>query len=240
MSAPAGCAVTPGVSEASAVPLATLHAPALLVPDEWFEPRSPGVVAAVDAPEVVETMPVQLRLAPFGAAHEPCDRNQHDHHDQREDHQPHLGMLRRAMLRPLPPDAPHVNDPAVVASVVATFEQYERALLANDLDALDAFMWRDPRLVRIGVDERQDGFDAVTAYRRTQVRQTAPRVLRDTAVVTFDDHMAVVTTAFVPTDGSPTGRQSQTWVRMADGWRIVAAHVSLPASGSVQGLDSKP
>lgn len=123
-----------------------------------------------------------------------------------------------------------VNEPAVVASVVATFERYEVALLANDLDALETFMWRDERLVRVGIDDRQDGFAAVGAFRRSQVRQAPPRVLRDTAIVTFGDHTAVVTTTFLPTDGSPAGRQSQTWVRMPEGWRIVAAHVSAPLS----------
>jgi ketosteroid isomerase-like protein len=130
-----------------------------------------------------------------------------------------------------------VNDPAAVDSLAAAFERYEAALVANDLDRIDGFMWEDERLVRVGVDDRQDGFAAVQAFRRAQVRQTPPRRLCDTAVVTFGDHTAVVTTAFVPTDGSPAGRQSQTWVRMADGWRIVAAHVSWPASAARQVLD---
>lgn len=130
-----------------------------------------------------------------------------------------------------------MNEPAVVASVVAAFERYEAALLANDLDVLDGFMWRDPRVVRVGIDDRQDGFAAISAFRRSQSRQAPPRLLRDTVVVTFDDHTAVITTTFVPTDGSPPGRQSQTWVRMPDGWRIVAAHVSAPKSASRQALD---
>lgn len=132
-----------------------------------------------------------------------------------------------------------VNDPRVVSVVAATFERYEQALLDNDLDALDAFMWRDQRLVRVGLDDRQDGFDAVSAFRRSQTRQTPPRRLCDTVVVTFGDHTAVVTTTFVPTDGSASGRQSQTWARMSDGWRIVAAHVSAPLSSERQPLDPK-
>ena len=144
------------------------------------------------------------------------------------------------MLQPMgTPDhpAPAVNDPGVVASVVAAFERYEQALLGNDVDALDDFMWRDPRLVRVGIDDRQDGFAEVSAFRRAQPRQTPARTLQNTMVVTFGDHIAVVTTDFVPTDGSPTGRQSQTWVRMPEGWRIVAAHVSWPASATRQALD---
>lgn len=133
-----------------------------------------------------------------------------------------------------------VDNPAVVAEVTAAFERYEHALVANDLDALDGFIWSDPRVVRVGVDDRQDGFDAVSAFRRAQSRQTPPRCLLDTVVVTFGDSVAVVTTTFVPIDGSSVGRQQQTWVRVDDHrWRIVAAHVSLPASGISQVMDQQ-
>lgn len=144
------------------------------------------------------------------------------------------------MLPAVEPDPSPVNDPAVVASVTAAFTRYEAALLANDVDALDGFMWDDPRLVRVGVDDRQDGFAAVSAFRRAQAAQTRPRTLRDTAVVTFGAAAAVVTTTFVPTDGSPPGRQSQTWIRLPAGWRIVAAHVSLAASATRQEADPQP
>ena len=133
-----------------------------------------------------------------------------------------------------------VDRPDVVADVLATVQRYEEALVANDIDALDAFMWQDARLVRVGVDDRQDGFASVSAFRRSQPRQTPPRMLQDTVVVTFDDHTAVVTTTFVPTDGAPAGRQSQTWVRTAAGWRIAAAHVSLPSSATRQAPDPNP
>ncbi len=46
------------------------------------------------------------------------------------------------------------------------------------------------------------------------------------AVATFGDGCAVVTTCFGYTGGEVTGRQSQTWVRLPEGWRIVHAHVS--------------
>ena len=132
-----------------------------------------------------------------------------------------------------------VNAADVVDSVRAAFDEYERALLANDLDAIDGFMWRDPRLVRVGLDDRQDGFDAVTAFRRSQARQAPLRTLTDTVVVTFGEDTAVVTTGFVPTDGSPPGRQSQTWVRLEGRWMIVAAHVSLAMSDGRQAFDHK-
>jgi hypothetical protein len=54
----------------------------------------------------------------------------------------------------------------------------------------------------------------------------AGRRLSGTRVLAVDDRAAVVTTLFGYPDGAVEGRQSQTWVRFAQGWRIVAAHVS--------------
>lgn len=132
-----------------------------------------------------------------------------------------------------------VDDPAAVAAVLAAFERYEVALVANDLDTADELMWHDDRTVRVGVDDRQDGFAAISAFRRSLGRQTPPRTLRDTVVVTFGADTAVVTTSFVPADG-PVGRQQQTWARVDGSWRIVAAHVSLSLSGIAQALDHQP
>jgi len=134
---------------------------------------------------------------------------------------------------------PGIDLAGVVAEVRATFDRYEEALVRNDLAVLDELFWRDPRTVRVGIDDRQDGFAAISAFRRAKPRQTPPRRLRDTVIVTFGEGTAVVTTTFVPTDGSPEGRQTQTWVRFAGGWRVVAAHVSIPATANVQATDSE-
>ncbi len=124
-----------------------------------------------------------------------------------------------------------VNRPEVVDDVRATFERYERALVANDLGVLDELFWDDPAVERVGLDDRQHGAAEVRAHRSGLARQTPPRSLRDTVITTFGDDIAVVTTEFVPHDDAlPAGRQSQTWVRFAAGWRVVAAHVSLPSS----------
>src|SRR4051812_17074048 len=95
-----------------------------------------------------------------------------------------------------------INDPSVHAEVAALFEGYERALVRNDVDALDRFFWRDERTVRVGLDDREDGFDAISAFRRSQRLQAPPRTLIDTVIVTFDDHTATVTTSFVPNNGA--------------------------------------
>lgn len=138
------------------------------------------------------------------------------------------------------PGDPELDAAIPLAEVTETFERYERALLANDVDVLDELFWPDPRVVRVGLDDRQDGFAAVSAFRRSLVGQAPPRRLCDTVIVTFGADAAVVTTSFRPLDGSPPGRQSQTWIRFAAGWRVVAAHVSYPESGAVQVIETRP
>lgn len=116
----------------------------------------------------------------------------------------------------------------VVAEVLATFERYESALVGNDVDVLDELFWRSPMTVRYGVADVQHGWNDVSSFRRGLAQQTFPRRLERTVVTTFGPDVAVVATEFVPLDApSPRGRQSQTWVRFAEGWRVVAAHVSL-------------
>jgi hypothetical protein len=128
-----------------------------------------------------------------------------------------------------------VNRTDVVADVRAVFMRYESALVANDLVVLDELFWNSPYTERFGLADRQHGSAAVSAQRRALPRQTPLRELRDLVITTFGDHTAVVSTEFVPDDGdSPTGRQSQTWIRFPEGWRVVAAHVSWPAEVTPQ------
>ena len=116
----------------------------------------------------------------------------------------------------------------VVEEVLATFERYEAALVANNVDVLDELFWRSPMTIRYGVADVQHGWDDVSRFRRGLEQQTVPRRLEHTVVTTFGSDVAVVATEFVPVEASsPRGRQSQTWVRFAEGWRVVAAHVSL-------------
>jgi uncharacterized protein (TIGR02246 family) len=125
-----------------------------------------------------------------------------------------------------------VNDEATVTEVRAVFERYEQALVANDVDTLDALFWPSPLTVRYGLADVQHGFEAVAAFRRGLPRQTPPRTLRNTVIRSFGPDVAVVFTEFVPeaADGEDVapgvGRQSQTWVRFGAGWQVAAAHVS--------------
>lgn len=124
-----------------------------------------------------------------------------------------------------------LDRPDVVAQVRAAFDAYERALVDGDVAVLTALFWDDERCVRFGVADRQRGGAAIAAWRAVHPSVPPGRRLADTHVLAIDDRTAMVTTLFDYPDGKVEGRQSQTWVRFADGWRIVAAHVSEVPSG---------
>ena len=125
-----------------------------------------------------------------------------------------------------------VNDPLVVAEVAAEFERYETALLANDTATLDALFWNSPLTLRYGVGERLYGHDAIAAFRQARTGGSPRRVLANTIITTFGHDFATANTEFRRAGEPRIGRQSQTWVRTANGWRIVSAHVSLEAERS--------
>ncbi|MFT4096071.1 MAG: oxalurate catabolism protein HpxZ [Rhodoblastus sp.] len=121
-----------------------------------------------------------------------------------------------------------VNDPQALAEMEAEFARYEIALTANDVEALDNFFWRDPRAIRYGGAENLYGFDEIAAFRAGRSPAGLARNLERTVVTTFGRDMATASTLFTR-DNAPgkIGRQMQTWIRFPEGWRIVAAHVSI-------------
>jgi hypothetical protein len=124
-----------------------------------------------------------------------------------------------------------LDRPDVVAEVLAVSRRYERALAAGDVATLTELFWDDPRCVRFGVADRQQGGAQIAEWRRRHPSVPPGRRLSDTRVLTVDEHTAVVTTLFGYPGGRVEGRQSQTWVRLAGKWRVVAAHVSEIARG---------
>ena len=122
-----------------------------------------------------------------------------------------------------------INLPDVVAEVTAVFERYERALVGNNPAVLDELFWHSPHTLRYGDTGNQYGFDAISAFRAGLPVQSPPRTLAHTVVTTFGRDVATVNTEFQRAGGSGTGRQSQTWLRTPQGWRVASAHVSLLA-----------
>ena len=116
--------------------------------------------------------------------------------------------------------------PEVVAEIAAVFEKYEQALVANDVETLVELFLDSPDTIRYGIDDMQHGHAAIARYRRASELAAPPRELRNTVISTFGHDVALVNTEFVPHGTDARGRQSQTWIRTRDGWRIAGAHVS--------------
>ena len=125
-----------------------------------------------------------------------------------------------------------INDPATLAEVTAAFERYERALMDNDLVTLDGLFWDSAHTLRYGVGESLHGIDAIREFRRKRVGGSPQRTLDHTVITTFGTDLGTTNTQFRRASSPQLGRQSQTWVRMEEGWRIVAAHVSMMAAFS--------
>lgn len=129
-----------------------------------------------------------------------------------------------------------INDPAVKAEVTALVDAYETALMANDVEALDGAFWTSPHTVRLGVAENLWGFDEIAAFRLGRAGGSPPRTRLRTEITTFGADFAIANVEFRRDDTGKIGRQSQTWARTADGWKVVCAHVSLMQGGSDQRL----
>ena len=122
-----------------------------------------------------------------------------------------------------------IDLPDVLAEVTAAFERYERALVTNDVAVLDELFWDSPHTLRYGVAENLYGIDEIRAFRAARPSVGLQRTLLRTRITTYGRDLATANIEF-RRDGQPrTGRQSQTWVRFPQGWRVVAAHVSLMA-----------
>ena len=127
-----------------------------------------------------------------------------------------------------------VDLPEVVAEVTAAFGRYEKALVSNDVATLDELFRDDPRTVRYGVTENLYGYSEIRSFRAARSPVALGRKLSRTVITTFGRDFAAASTLYErPTAPGKIGRQTQTWVKFPEGWRVVVGHVSLmekPAS----------
>jgi hypothetical protein len=122
----------------------------------------------------------------------------------------------------------NIDAPDVLAEVSAQFARYEKALVSNDVTVLDELFRADTRTLRYGVGENLYGYEAITAFRAARSPAGLMRRTAKTVITTYGRDTAVASTLFYR-DSAPgrVGRQMQTWIRFAEGWKIVAAHVSI-------------
>lgn len=126
-------------------------------------------------------------------------------------------------------DGTQINLPEVVAEVEAVCALYEDALVGNDVAVLDALFWNSAHTLRYGATENLYGYAAIQAFRAARPAQGLARTVSRHVVTTYGRDFATSNLEFQRAGGVRPGRQSQTWMRTPDGWRVVAAHVSLLA-----------
>lgn len=122
-----------------------------------------------------------------------------------------------------------INDPATIAELRELYPRYEEALVSNDVETLMSMFWASPYVARFGPTETLYGISEIEAFRKARSPANLARTVKRLEIVTFGKDFASITVAFErDVEGKLTrGRQSQTWARLPEGWRIVFAHVSL-------------
>ncbi|MCC5643695.1 oxalurate catabolism protein HpxZ [Nostoc sp. CHAB 5824] len=122
-----------------------------------------------------------------------------------------------------------INDPAVVAEVTDLYLKYEEALSNNNLEVMDSLFWDADEVVRFGITENLYGGDEIRNFRQNRSNPKIEREISNLKVVTFGKDAATVTLEFhrIINSVERFGRQSQTWYRFTEGWKVVTAHVSL-------------
>ena len=124
---------------------------------------------------------------------------------------------------------PEINIPSVLAEVQEAFARYEDALVHNKVDVLDELFWNSPHTLRYGATENLYGYEAIQAFRAGRPSQGLARELLRVVFTTYGPDFATANCEFRREGSTKTGRQSQTWMRTPEGWRVVSAHVSLLA-----------
>jgi len=122
-----------------------------------------------------------------------------------------------------------INDPGTIAELRELYPRYEQALVTNDVETLLNMFWASPYVIRFGPTESLYGIEEIEAFRKARSPANLARTIQRLDIVAFGTDFASITVAFErEVDGQVTrGRQSQTWARLPEGWRIVFAHVSL-------------
>ena len=120
-----------------------------------------------------------------------------------------------------------INLPEVLAEVTAAFARYETALVSNDVPTLMELFWDSPHTLRYGVTENLYGYAEISAFRAGRSPSGLARSVLKTVITTYGTDFATANIEFQRVGSTALGRQSQTWARLPEGWRVVAAHVSL-------------
>jgi ketosteroid isomerase-like protein len=122
-----------------------------------------------------------------------------------------------------------INHPEVVATVAALHDEYEAALISNDVEKLTRFFWDSEHALRFGVGESLYGAREIEEFRKNRPPLDLQRQVINPKIVAFGEDTAISTIEFrrQVQGSSRHGRQTQVWRKFKAGWKIVSAHVSI-------------
>jgi hypothetical protein len=120
-----------------------------------------------------------------------------------------------------------INRPAILAEVTAMVDRYEKALVTNDVATLDELFWNSAHVLRYGPTENLYGYGQIAGFRAARSPLNLQRTVLRRVITTFGTDFATANVEFLRPPSTRVGRQSQSWARMPEGWKVVAAHVSL-------------
>jgi len=123
-----------------------------------------------------------------------------------------------------------INIPEIVAEVTVAHNRYDQALTDNNVEILDEMFWVSPHTLRYGITENLYGHDQIAGFRKARAGASFDRDVRKVTITTYGRDYATTNIEFTREPSERIGRQSQTWLRTDEGWRIVAAHVSFMAT----------
>lgn len=136
-----------------------------------------------------------------------------------------------AMIESMQERAMKINIPAVNAEITEAFWRYTHAVIANDIDTVTTLFWHSSHTLRYGTGENLYGIEAIAAFRNSQRGRPLELDVQRVVITSFGEDFGTANCELLRPDIAGIGRMSHTWVRLEEGWRIVAAHVSnIPAS----------
>lgn len=119
-----------------------------------------------------------------------------------------------------------IKIPNAVLELTEAFDAYEVALVRNDIETLDRLFWCAPQVVRYRPREALYDHDEILAFRTSRPSHGLDRIRTRQIVSTFGTTFGTEFTEFRRPGIDRIGRQSQSWARFDERWRVVAAHVS--------------
>lgn len=119
-----------------------------------------------------------------------------------------------------------INNAEVHGEITDAFWRYTNALIANDVDIVKEMFWDSEHTLRYGKGESLYGKDAIATFRDGQRGRPLELEVTRLVITAFGRDFGTANCEMLIQGTAGMTRMSHSWVRLEEGWRIVAAQVS--------------